>query len=73
MLILGLCLLQLAKSSDTPPPNIVVVFADDFAFDVGAFGAPTTLTPNMDRMSREGMRLTAWYSGENICEIRVNS
>jgi arylsulfatase A-like enzyme len=39
----------------------------DFAFDIGEFGAPTTLTPNLDRMINEGMKFTTWLSGANIC------
>ena len=43
-------------------PNIILIYADDFGFDVGAFGAPTVLTPNLDRMAREGAKLTQFYS-----------
>ena len=35
--------------------------------DLGCFGAPTTRTPNVDRMAREGARLTQFYTAHSIC------
>src|SRR5262245_14403343 len=41
------------------PPNFVIIFADDLGYtDIGAFGASGYKTPNLDRMAREGARLT---------------
>jgi arylsulfatase A len=48
---------------DARPPNIVVVFIDDLGYgDIGPFGATKQETPNLDRMAREGMRLTSFYA-----------
>ena len=47
--------------------NAIIIFADDFGFDVGAFGAPTVRTPNIDKLASEGAKLTQYYSGENVC------
>ena len=45
------------------PPNIVVVFIDDLGYgDIGPFGATKQRTPNLDRMAREGMKLTSFYA-----------
>ncbi len=50
------------------PPNIVIIFADDLGYgDLGCFGNPTIATPNLDRMAREGMRLTQFYVAECVC------
>ena len=35
--------------------------------DLGCFGAPTTATPNIDRMAAEGVKLTQWYSAAPLC------
>jgi hypothetical protein len=38
-------------------PNVVVFFVDDSGYgDTQVYGAPSTLTPNINRMAREGAR-----------------
>ena len=45
------------------PPNFIVVLADDLGYgDVGPFGAKDVHTPNLDRLAREGIRLTSFYA-----------
>jgi arylsulfatase A-like enzyme len=52
----------------TRPPNIVVVFADDLGYaDVGCFGAKGYATPNIDRLSAEGIRFTDFYVAQAVC------
>src|SRR5687767_2179058 len=54
--------------SESRPPNVVIVFADDLGwFDVGFNGNKEASTPNLDRMAREGMRLTDFYIGQPVC------
>jgi arylsulfatase A len=49
-------------------PNFVVIFADDLGYgDLACYGHPTMRTPNLDRMAREGMRLTQFYSAAEVC------
>lgn len=49
-------------------PNIVMIYADDLGYgDLGCYGHPTIRTPNLDRMAREGMRFTQWYSAAPVC------
>jgi arylsulfatase A len=51
-----------------PPPNIVILFADDLGYgDLGCYGHPTIRTPHLDRMAAEGMRFTAFYSAAEVC------
>ncbi len=51
-----------------PPPNFVVIFADDLGYgDLACFGHPTIRTPHLDRMAREGMKLTQFYSASSVC------
>ena len=47
--------------------NVILIYADDFGFDIAGFGHPTVVTNNMDRMILEGAKLTQYYSGENVC------
>ncbi len=56
------------KGEPKRPPNIVVIFADDLGYgDLACFGHPTIATPNLDRMAREGLRLTQFYVAECVC------
>ena len=56
------------SKSDYEQPNIVYILADDLGYgDIGPFGQKQILTPNLDRMSIEGMRLTQHYSGSPVC------
>ena len=48
-------------------PHIVVILADDFGYgDVSAYGGPVP-TPNLDRLTREGLRFTQAYVASPIC------
>lgn len=50
------------------PPNVVFIMADDLGYrEVGCFGQERILTPNIDRLAAEGMRLTRHYSGSAVC------
>jgi len=49
-------------------PNIIFILCDDLGYgDVGPFGQTKIRTPNLDRLAAEGMKLTAHYSGHNVC------
>ncbi len=49
-------------------PNIVLIMMDDLGYgDLGSFGAPDARTPNIDRLAREGVRLTDSYSNGAVC------
>ncbi|TDE10677.1 sulfatase family protein [Jiangella asiatica] len=48
-------------------PNVVVVLADDMGWgDLGCYGSPIP-TPNIDRLAREGVRLTDCHSASAVC------
>lgn len=49
-------------------PNIILIVADDLGYgDVGYQGQTKIQTPNIDRMSRLGMRFTQFYAGTAVC------
>ncbi|HEX3868990.1 MAG TPA: sulfatase-like hydrolase/transferase, partial [Pirellulales bacterium] len=51
-----------ASASAASKPNFIVINVDDLGYcDIGPFGSKTP-TPNLDRMAREGMKLTAHYA-----------
>lgn len=50
------------------PPNFVVVYMDDMGYgDPGCYGAKGWTTPNLDRMAREGIRLTDYHAAQGVC------
>jgi len=54
--VLLLALVSLAPIQAQQTPNIVVILADDMAWDdLGAFGNKNVRTPNLDRLAAEGM------------------
>jgi arylsulfatase A-like enzyme len=49
-------------------PNIVLIYADDLGYgDVSCYGATKVLTPNIDRLAREGLRFTDAHSSSATC------
>ena len=49
-------------------PNLIWILADDLGWgDLGCYGQKVTQTPNLDRMAREGLRFTHFYSGATVC------
>lgn len=64
-LLLFCSLLSVASAA---PPNFVLLFADDLGFgDLGCYGHPTSLTPNLDRLAAEGLRFTDFYVTSAVC------
>lgn len=49
-------------------PNIVLVLADDLGYgELGCYGQLKIATPEIDRLAREGARLTQFYSAAPVC------
>lgn len=48
-------------------PNVVVLLADDLGYqDIGCYDGPVK-TPTLDRLAKEGVRFTDFYSGCAVC------
>ncbi|MEQ8785401.1 MAG: sulfatase-like hydrolase/transferase [Pirellulaceae bacterium] len=64
-----LLLLTLAQVPAEPPRlNFVVILADDLGYgDLGCYGAQVNRTPHLDRLAREGLRLTDFHSNGANC------
>src|SRR5256885_4011744 len=59
---------SISSAAADRPPNIVFLLADDLGYgDVGCFGQQKIRTPNIDRLAKEGMKLTTHYSGSPVC------
>ena len=63
----GFAMTGTAKAAP-PPPNIILIVADDMGWgDLPSYGHPTIKTPHLDRVAREGQRWTTFYSGAPYC------
>jgi arylsulfatase A-like enzyme len=69
-LLAFLCLTSLTSLTFAAgKPNVVIIFIDDLGYaDIGPFGATKQKTPNLDRMAREGMKLTSFYAAP-VCSV----
>lgn len=57
-----------ASADITTRPNIIIVLTDDLGYgDIGANAETPINTPNLDRMAREGVRMTSFYAAANVC------
>jgi arylsulfatase len=58
----------LQSLSAEAPPNVVIVFADDLGYgDLACYGAENIATPNLDRLAREGVRLSNFHVAQPVC------
>ncbi len=66
-LALGACATR-PIAPDRPPPNVVIIFADDLGYgDLGCYGQTRWRTPNIDALAAEGVRLTDFYVAQAVC------
>jgi len=48
-------------------PNFLIIFIDDLGYgDLGSYGGTDARTPNIDRLGKDGMRLTSFYA-QSVC------
>ena len=73
VILLGIAILGAGAASDlfaaeAARPNIVFLFSDDQTERaVGCYGNKDVITPNLDRLAREGVRFTNHYNTTSIC------
>ncbi len=54
--------------ADRSRPNVIVFFTDQQRWDtLGAYGSPMGLTPNLDRMARNGVRFEHAFTSQPVC------
>jgi hypothetical protein len=65
-LLLLMLVVVLPARSSAKPDNIVVFFADNLGWG-DIFGSPSTRTPALDGLARDGIRMLNWYSAAHVC------
>jgi len=55
--------------AESTKPNVVMIYIDDLGYaDIGPFGATKQKTPHLDRMAKEGLKLTSFYAAP-VCSV----
>jgi arylsulfatase A-like enzyme len=67
--ILGNAVALPVGARQTPrKPNVVMILVDSMGYgDIDPYGAPDVRTPSLNRLAREGVRLTDGYSNGPVC------
>lgn len=54
-------------------PNVVIILADDLGWaDLGCYGNTFNVTPQIDRLAKQGLRFTQFYAGPVCSPTRAN-
>jgi arylsulfatase A len=63
----GVAFASSVRAGSTPPPNIVLIIADDLGYgDLSCYGS-NIATPAIDQVAREGVRFTQFNSASSVC------
>lgn len=49
------------------PPNFVFITCEDISPNLGCYGDPDAITPNLDQLAKEGARFTKAFSHAPVC------
>ena len=66
-----------AAAAQHPPsaverPNVVLILTDDVGYgDIGSYGARDVRTPNIDRLAKQGVKLTDFYAAPTCTSTRA--
>ena len=64
------CVVLMAGAAEWKPPNIVLLYADDWRNDtLGCAGNPVVKTPHLDRLATQGVRFTNAMVTTAICGV----
>lgn len=64
--------LDAAAQTDGSRPNVVLIVTDDVGYgDIGSYGVTDIKTPHIDRLAREGVRLTDFYAAPQCTPTRA--
>src|SRR5262245_62118026 len=63
-----------ASADDKPPPNVVLIIADDMAWtDYGFMGHPHIRTPRLDRLAGQSAAFRRGYVTTSLCSPSLAS
>jgi len=69
---LGLATVHAADAAPAQRPNVVILYTDDQGtLDANCYGSTDLVTPNIDRIARDGVRFTQAYAHTVCCPSRA--
>lgn len=67
-ILLNIFSISLFAQTSKTKPNIIFIFADDLGYgEIGCYGQQKIETPNIDKLAKNGMKFTQFYSGSTVC------
>ena len=64
--IIFLAIFSCEKNNNSP--NIVFILTDDLGYgDLSSYGSETIKTTNIDKLAKEGVKLTSYYAAQPVC------
>ena len=67
IVLFSLSFLPLLSARADDRPNVVWIISDDLGPELGCYGYPEVVTPNLDRLAKEGTRFTHAFSTAPVC------
>jgi arylsulfatase A-like enzyme len=68
--LIAFCLLQSLSHAQVSAkrPNVIIIYSDDQgAADLNIYGSKDLMTPHLDKLARNGVRFSHFYSASPIC------
>src|SRR5678815_2580043 len=65
--VLAVFLPPMVIAAETARPNIVWIVGEDMGPELGCYGDKNAITPNIDRLAREGARFTRAFTHAPVC------
>ena len=51
-------------------PNLILIMADDLGYqDLSCYGSTKHKTPVLDKLAKDGIRLTSFYAGATVLSL----
>ncbi len=76
IILVGLVVIQCSsvvcaeENSSATRPNILLITVDNLGYgDVGCYGSETIKTPHIDRLAKQGVRSTNFYTASPTCTV----
>ena len=67
LLLVLMIVVQCVAAKAAERPNIVWIIGEDMGPELGCYGDTNAITPNMDRLAREGARYTHCFTHAPVC------
>ena len=72
LILILISFISVDKISAQKKPNIIIMMSDDQGYgDIGAHGNPYLKTPNMEKIGKDGVEMTHFFSYPNCSASRA--